>query len=473
MSQESYQVIVLGGGPGGYAAAFLAADLGLKVALVEKRVNPGGVCLYEGCIPSKAFLHAAELINESQHAAEWGIEFAPPKIDIDKLRAWKDTKVVKGLTAGLGQLAKARKVKFIQGTGTIQDAHHLQVETAEGPQNLHFEHLVVATGSSPIVLPFLPKSPRVMDSTAALELPDIPARLLVLGGGYIGLEMATVYAALGSKVTVVEMLDSLLAGADADLVKPLQKRIEKKLEAILLKTKVTGAKEQGEELLVSFEGPDGKAFEQTFDRVLVSVGRRPNGRGIGLENTKIELDKQGFIPVNLQRQTVEPSIYAIGDVAGQPMLAHKASHEGRVAVEAIAGHKVSFEPYAIPAVVFTDPEVAWCGLTEREAQAQGRKVEVVKYPWAASGRALTLDRTEGLTKLIVDPETERILGVGIVGKGAGELIAEATLAVEMAALVTDVKLTIHAHPTLSETFMEAAEMYFGQSTHVFKPKRNK
>jgi dihydrolipoamide dehydrogenase len=253
----------------------------------------------------------------------------------------------------------------------------------------------------------------------------------------------------------------------------LQKRIEKKLEAILLKTKVTGAKEQGEELLVSFEGPDGKAFEQTFDRVLVSVGRRPNGRGIGLENTKIELDKQGFIPVNLQRQTVEPSIYAIGDVAGQPMLAHKASHEGRVAIEAIAGHKVSFEPYAIPAVVFTDPEVAWCGLTEREAQAQGRKVEVVKYPWAASGRALTLDRTEGLTKLIVDPETERILGVGIVGKGAGELIAEATLAVEMAALVTDVKLTIHAHPTLSETFMEAAEMYFGQSTHVFKPKRNK
>lgn len=472
MNETAYQLIVLGAGPGGYAAAFLAADLGLRVALVEKRVNPGGVCLFEGCIPSKAFLHAAELINETRHAASFGLEFTPPQIHIDKLRAWKDTQVVKRLTGGLGQLAKARKVQFIQGTGTIQDAHHLRVETAQGVQVLEFEHLIVATGSSPITLPFLPPSPRVMDSTAALELPDIPQRLLVLGGGYIGLEMATVYAALGSQVTVVEMLDTLLAGADPDLVKPLHQRLEKQLAAILLKTKVTGAQEVDDTLEVHFEGPEGQPFRQRFERILVAVGRRPNTQGLGLENTRIVLDKQGFIPVNAQRQTVEPSIYAIGDVAGQPMLAHKASHEGRVAVEAIAGHKVAFEPYAIPAVVFTDPEVAWCGLTEREAQAQGRTVEVVRFPWAASGRALTLDRTEGLTKLILDPETERILGVGIVGKNAGELIAEATLAVEMAAVATDLKLTIHAHPTLSETIMEAAEMFFGQSTHIYKPKRH-
>lgn len=472
MSQESYQVVVFGGGPGGYAAAFRAADLGLKTALIEKRVNPGGVCLFEGCIPSKALLHAAELINETRHAAEWGLSFGEPQIDIDKLRNWKDTKVVKQLTGGLGQLAKARKVSFIQGTGTIQDAHHIQVIDDKGESKvIHFENLVIATGSSPIVLPFLPKSPRVMDSTAALELQDVPKRLLVLGGGYIGLEMATVYAALGSDVTVVEMMDSLLAGADADLVKPLAKRIEKKLKAIMLKTKVTGAKEQGDELLVSFEGPDGKAFDESYDKILVSVGRRPNSRGIGLENIQLEADKQGFIPVDLQRRTAIPHIFAIGDIAGQPMLAHKASHEGLVAVETIAGHKVAFEPVAIPAVVFTDPEIAWCGLTEREAQEQGRKVEVLKFPWAASGRAITLDRTEGLTKLIVDPETQRILGVGIVGKGAGELIAEGTLAVEMAAVVSDLTLTIHAHPTLSETVMEAAEMFFGQSVHIYKPRR--
>ncbi|HEY9842097.1 MAG TPA: FAD-dependent oxidoreductase, partial [Candidatus Obscuribacterales bacterium] len=332
-------------------------------------------------------------------------------------------------------------------------------------------NLVIATGSSPIVLPFLPKGPRVMDSTVALEIPDIPKRLLVLGGGYIGLEMATVYAALGSEVTVVEMLDSLMGGADADLVKPVAKRLEKQLKKIMLKTKVTGAKEQGEELVVTFADPDGKTFEETYDKILVSVGRRPNSRGIGLENVGIEADKQGFIPVDLQRRTKVANLFAIGDVAGQPMLAHKASHEGLVAVETIAGHKVAFEPAAIPAVCFTDPEVAWAGLTEREAKEQGRKVEVVKFPWAASGRALTLDRTEGLTKLIVDPETERILGVGIVGRGAGELIAEGTLAIEMAAVVTDLALTIHAHPTLSETVMEAAEMFFGQSVHIYKPKR--
>lgn len=474
MSNETYQVIVLGGGPGGYAAAFRAADLGLKTALVESRVNPGGVCLFEGCIPSKALLHSAELINETRHAAEWGLTFGEPQIDIDKLRNWKDTKVVNQLTGGLGQMAKSRKVAFIRGTGTILNNRQLEVALHEGgTQTLEFENLVIATGSSPIVLPFLPKSERVMDSTAALELKDIPKRLLVLGGGYIGLEMATVYAALGSEVTVVEMLDSLLAGADPDLVRPLAKRLENQLKEVKLKTKVTGAVEQGDALVVSFEAADGTKSEETYDKILVSVGRRPNSRGIGLENTQIEADKQGFIPVNPQRRTVESSIYCIGDVAGQPMLAHKATHEGLVAVEAIAGHKVAFEPAAIPAVVFTDPEVAWVGLTEREAKEQGRKVEVAKFPWGASGRALTLDRPEGLTKLIVEPETERILGVGIVGKGAGELIAEATLAVEMAAVVTDLALTIHAHPTLSETVMESAEMFFGQSVHVYKPKRKK
>lgn len=474
MSNESYQVIVLGGGPGGYAAAFRAADLGLKTALVESRENPGGVCLYEGCIPSKALLHSAELINETRHAATWGLSFGEPTIDLDKLRTWKDNNVVKQLTGGLGGMAKSRKIAYLRGTGTILSNQQLQVVTAEGEtKTVDFEHLVIATGSSPIVLPFLPKGERVMDSTAALELKDIPKRLLVLGGGYIGLEMATVYAALGSEVSVVEMLDSLMGGADPDLVRPVAKKLEKTLKAIMIKTKVTGAKEQGEELVVSFEGPDGKSFEQTYDKILVSVGRRPNSRGIGLENLGIEANQQGFIDVDPQRRTSVKNVFAIGDVAGQPMLAHKATHEGLVAVETIAGHKVAFEPAAIPAVCFTDPEVAWCGLTEREAKEQGRKVEVAKFPWGASGRALTLDRTEGLTKLIVDPETERILGMGIVGKGAGELIAEGTLAVEMAAVVTDLALTIHAHPTLSETVMESAEMFFGQSVHVYKPKRNK
>ncbi len=470
---EKKQLIVLGGGPGGYAAAFLAADLGLDVTLVEKRDNPGGVCVYEGCIPSKALLHAAELLRETKHAAEWGLNFGEPTIDLDKLRAWKN-KIVAQLTGGTGQLTKARKVDHVHGTGTLQDDKHLLVELNDGGQKMfEFEHIILATGSHPIVLPFLPDSERVMDSTAALELKDIPEKLLVLGGGYIGLEMATFYSALGSDVTVVEMMDSLLAGADADLVKPLHKRVKGYFEDILLSTKVTGAKEEGDKLVVSFEDSDGKAFERTYDKMLVSVGRRPNSKGIGLENTAVEVDKQGFVTTNKQLQTNVPSIYAIGDLAGQPMLAHKASHEGRVAAEVIAGHKAAFEPYAIPAVVFTDPEVAWCGLTEKEAKAQGKKVEIAKFPWAASGRAMTLDRTEGLTKFIIDPDTERVLGVGIVGKGAGELIAEGTLAVEMAAVAADVKLTIHAHPTLSETVMESAEVFYGESTHVYRPKRKK
>lgn len=470
---EKTQVLVLGGGPGGYAAAFLAADLGLEVTLVEKRENPGGVCVYEGCIPSKALLHAAELIRESQHASAWGINFGKPEIDLDKLRAWKD-QIVKQLTGGTGQLRKARKVKHVKGMGTLQDHKHVLVELNDGGQKmLEFENIILATGSHPIVLPFLPKSERIMDSTDALELKDIPETLLVLGGGYIGLEMATFYSALGAKVTVVEMMDSLLAAADDDLVKPLHKRVKGYFEDILLSTKVTGAKEVNNGLEVSFEDPEGKAFTRSFDKMLVSVGRRPNSRGIGLENAEVEVDAQGFVNVDKQLKTNVPSIYAIGDLVGQPMLAHKASHEGRVAAEVIAGHKVAFEPYTIPSVVFTDPEVAWCGLTEKEAAEQGKTVAVAKFPWAASGRALTLDRTEGLTKLIIDPETERVLGVGIVGKGAGELIAEGTLAVEMAAVASDLKLTIHAHPTISETLMESAEVYFGESTHVYRPKRKK
>lgn len=469
---NSSKVIVLGGGPGGYAAAFLAADLGLEVTLVEKRINPGGVCLFEGCIPSKALLHAAEILNEAEHAKEFGITFEKPQLDLDKLRSWKN-KVVTQLTGGLGQLAKAKKVNFVQGTGSLKDAQTLEVTTDTGDtQEIRFEYLVLATGSRPIELPFLPKSPKVLDSTGALDLEDIPKRLLVLGGGYIGLEMATVYAALGSAVTVVEMLPNLIATADQDLVKPLHKRLKKQLANIYLKTKVTKAVEEGDELKVTFEKEDGSTFEESFDKILVSVGRRPNTENIGLENTKIEMDGP-FVKTDLQCRTTEPSIFAIGDVAGQPMLAHKASHEGRTAVEVIAGHKVTFEPYAIPAVVFTDPEIAWCGLTETEAKEQGKNVEVVKFPWAASGRALTLDRTEGLTKMIIDPETERILGVGIVGKGAGELIAEGTLAIEMAAVASDVKLTIHAHPTTSETVMETAEVFFGQSTHLHRPKKKK
>ena len=367
METRKSKVVVLGGGPGGYAAAFLAADLGLEVTLVEKRINPGGVCLFEGCIPSKALLHAADILNEAKHASEFGIEFGEPSLNLDKLRTWKD-KVVTQLTGGLGQLAKAKNVSFLQGTGSLLNAKSLKVESALGEVvQVDFEHLILATGSRPIALPFLPQSPLVLDSTTALALEDIPKKLLVLGGGYIGLEMATVYSALGSDVTVVEMLPALIATADQDLVKPLHKRLDKQLKAIYLNTKVTQAIEEGNQLKVSFERADGSSFDEYFDRLLVSVGRRPNTENIGLENTQIEMDGP-FVKTDLQCRSTEPSIFAIGDLAGQPMLAHKASHEGRVAAEVIAGHKVTFEPYAIPAVVFTDPEIAWCGLTETEAK---------------------------------------------------------------------------------------------------------
>jgi dihydrolipoamide dehydrogenase len=467
----SVQLVVVGAGPGGYAAAFLAADLGLSVALVDPEVNPGGVCVYRGCIPSKALLHVSNLLTESRHAKAWGIEFGEPTIDLGKLREFKDN-VVKRLTSGTGQLVKHRKVHYLQGWAEIVDAHNLTVKlTKGGEEAVQFEHALLATGSLPAIPPMLKvDDPRVMDSTAALDLPDIPKSLLVVGGGYIGLELGSVYASLGSAVTVVEMTPGLLPGADRDLVDVLAKRVNQTMKAVLLETRVVQMKAESAGIRVTFEGKaDPK--EQLFDRALVCVGRRPNSKIPGLERTHVQVDQRGFIMVDEQRRTHEPSIFAIGDVVGEPMLAHKASHEGRVAVEVMAGENVAFAPRAIPAVVFTDPEIAWCGLTEAQAAKDGRHVTVAKFPWGASGRAITLDRTDGLTKLILDPETERLLGVGLVGPGAGELISEGVLALEMGANATDLKLTIHPHPTLTETMMESAEVFFGQATHVYRPKR--
>ncbi len=465
---ESTQLVVLGGGPGGYAAAFLAADLGLSVTLVDREPNPGGVCLYRGCIPSKALLHVARVIDEASHASAWGVEFGEPSIDLERLRSWKGG-VVRKLTGGLGQLSKQRAVEYVQGDGRFLGPRSLGVTGASGEERvLGFEHAIIATGSRPAVVPALAvDSPRVMDSTSALELEDIPPSLLVIGGGYIGLELGSVYAALGSSVSVVEMTPGLLPGADRDLVNVLTRRLESVFDAIRLDTRVTGMVAEGDGIRVSIDGAD----DQRFDKVLVAVGRRPNSDIPGLETTGVQLDDRGFIKVDTQRRTTAPGLFAIGDVVGEPMLAHKASHEGRVAVEAIAGEAATFEPAAIPAVIFTDPEIAWCGLTETEAKRTSRAVEVARFPWAASGRATTVDRTDGVTKLILDAETERVLGVGIVGAGAGELIAEGVLAVEMGAVATDLKLTIHPHPTLSETVMESAEVFFGQSTHLFRRRR--
>jgi dihydrolipoamide dehydrogenase len=466
------QLVVIGAGPGGYAAAFYAADRGLKVTLVDPEKNPGGVCVYRGCIPSKALLHVADVITESAHAADFGVDFGKPKIDLDKLREFKNN-VVNQLTSGAGQIRKLRKIEHVQGMAAFGDARTLDIEKIDGTRDtLTFEHCIIATGSRPASVPGLSiESPRLMDSTGALELPDIPKSLLVVGGGYIGLELGSVYAALGSRVTVVEMTPGLLPGADRDLVNILAKRIEKICEAVWLNTKVTAMKEVKNGIAVTLEG-EGKSGDQTFDRVLVSIGRKPNSAIPGLDKTKVEVDKRGFIVVDESRRTGEPSIYAIGDVAGEPMLAHKASHEGRAAVDAIAGDRnVAFAPAAIPAVVFTDPEIAWAGLTETEAETQGKKVSVAKFPWGASGRAISLGRTDGVTKLIIDPQTERVLGVGICGPSAGELISEGVLAIEMGATAKDVALTIHPHPTLSETVMEAAEVFYGHATHVYRPKR--
>lgn len=456
-------VVVIGAGPGGYASAFMAADLGLKTVLVDREENPGGVCLYRGCIPSKSLLHAAKVLTEAREAKEIGIEFAEPRIDVKKLASWK-AGVVQKLTSGLGQLRRARKVEHVQGSARFVDPHTLKID--ESGQEIRFRYAVIATGSRPVVPAALQlDSKRVMTSTEALELEDVPQSLLVVGGGYIGLELGSVYAALGSKVTVVEMMEALLSGADRDLVGVLEKRIRNSFSEVLLSTSVVGVAEAEGGVRVSFQTKDGVERVQEFDKVLVSVGRRPNSENLGLENTGVVVGKGGFIEVSPQCRTADAHIFAIGDVSGQPMLAHRASHQGRLVAEVISGSKAVFEPHAIPAVVFTDPELAWTGITENEAVAQGLAVKVSKFPWAASGRALSLNRSDGLTKIITDSKSKRVLGVGIVGPGAGELIAEATMAIEMAATVEDMGLTIHAHPTLSETVMEAADVFFGNATH--------
>jgi dihydrolipoamide dehydrogenase len=461
-------LVVIGAGPGGYAAAFLAADLGLRVALVDAATKPGGVCLHCGCIPSKALLHAARLITEAHEAGSWGLHFQAPKIDLPALRARKE-KIVDSMATNLAELAKRRKVTYLQARATFDNSTTLKLDNGG---SVTYKHCILATGSLPARPPMLNlNSPRLLDSTGALQLENAPTSLLVVGGGYIGLEMGTVYAALGSKVTVVEMTPSLLPGVDADLVRPLHTRLKPLFENIYLNTTVTKIAEESNGIGATLEGEEVKDKQPVFDRVLVAVGRRPNSRDLGLAKTKVQTDQRGFVKVDGQRRTDDPAIFAIGDVAGEPMLAHKAAHEGKLAVEVIAGHKSVWDTRAIPAVVFTDPEIAWCGITETEVQKQNREVKVARFHWAASGRATTLGRNDGLTKLIVDPESDRILGVGIVGAGAGELIAEGVVAVEMAATARDLALSIHPHPTLSETLGEAAESLHGLATHIYRPKR--
>jgi len=464
------EVVVLGSGPGGYTAAFRAADLGKQVVLIERYPALGGVCLNVGCIPSKALLHAARVIAEADEMSHFGVVFGKPKIELDKLREWKGSVVEKSIR-GLSGLAKQRKVTVVQGTGTLTSPHMIEVKTPDGVKKISFDHAIIAAGSQSAKIPGLPyDDPRLMDSTSALDLKDIPKRLLVIGGGIIGLEMACVYDGIGSKVTVVELLDGLIPGADRDLVRPLQKRIEKRYEGIFLKTKVTKLEAQKDGLKATFEGENAPA-PQVYDRVLLAVGRRPNGKAIGAEAAGVNVNERGFIPVDKQQRTNVPHIYAIGDIVGDPMLAHKASFEGKIAAEVIAGHKAAFDARTIPSVAYTDPEIAWMGLTETQAKAQGIEIEKASFPWAASGRARAMARDEGLTKLILDKTSRRLLGAGIVGPNAGELIAETVLALEMGADAEDIALTIHAHPTLSETSMFAAEIAEGTITDLYMPKK--
>ena len=470
--EKTTDLIVIGAGPGGYTSAFLAADLGIKVMLIDESPRPGGVCLYRGCMPSKALLHVANVLTEARHATTWGVEFGEPKIDVNGLRKWKDNVVTK-LTGGLAQLAEQRSVDYLQGVATLVDAHTVSVTKSSGAvETVRFDHAILATGSRPVLPEALAtKSDRVLDSTSALDLSRIPENLLVIGGGYIGLELGSVYAALGSEITVVEMTSGLLPGVDRDLVNVLSRRFGKIAKAVYMDTQVVNLKPGKTGVEVVLDGPSIENRQHNFDMALVAVGRVPNSDTLGLDRTVVELDERGFVKVDSQRRTAEPSLFAIGDLVGEPMLAHKAFHEGRVAVEAITGLQTVFEPKAIPAVVFTDPEIAWCGLTETQAAKDQQLVSVARFPWAASGRALTLDRPDGLTKFIVDPNTEQVLGVGMVGSGAGELIAEGVVAIEMGATVSDLPLCIHPHPTLSETIFESAEVFLGRSTHVYRPKR--
>ena len=465
--------MVLGAGPGGYTAAFRAADLGKKTVLIERYPSLGGVCLNVGCIPSKALLHVAKVITEAGEMGAHGITFGAPKIDIDKLRGWKDG-VVRKLTKGLSGLAKQRKVTVVEGRGEFSSPNMIRVETKDGVKTVSFDHCIIAAGSSVARIPGFPyDNPRLIDSTGALALPEIPKRLLVIGGGIIGLEMATVFDALGSKITVVELMDGLVPGADRDVVRPLAKRLEKRYEKILLKTKVTKIETVKDGLKVTFEGADNKNENSTdtFDYALMAVGRRPNGREIKAEAAGVTVDERGFIPVDKQMRTNVPHIFGIGDVVGEPMLAHKATHEGKLAAEVIAGHKVAFDARTIPSVAYTDPELAWMGLTETQAEKQGIAYDKAVFPWAASGRALATGRDEGMTKLLFDKNTKRILGAGMVGVNAGELIAETVLALEMGADATDIGLTIHPHPTLSETVFFAAEIAEGSITDLYMPKK--
>ena len=446
-------VAVVGGGPGGYSAAFRCAELGLETVVVDLDKRLGGACLFEGCIPSKALLHVTAVLGEAERAREFGVDFGEPRISLDPLRKWKSERVIGKLARGLAGVARGKNVEVIGGRAAFEDARSLRI-TGDEPQKIRFKHAILATGSAPAGLPGLEiQSERVMDSTAALEVPDVPGSLLVIGGGYIGLELGQVYAALGSQVTVVEMLEGLLTGVDRDLVQHLARRCERMFKAIRLGTRVSALRDTGG----GIEARLGDGGPETFDRVLVAVGRRPQTRELGLETTRARVTERGFVEVDARGRTADPHVWAVGDITGEPMLAHRAMRQGKVVAEAIAGRPAAFDNVVVPAVVFTDPEVAWCGLTETEAAREGRAVKIAKFQWAASGRAATLGRSDGLTKLVVDPETGRVLGVGIVGPGAGELIAEGALAVETALLAEDLALTIHAHPTLSETLMEAAE----------------
>jgi len=464
------EIVVIGAGPGGYAAAFYAADLGKKVILVEREKRLGGVCLNCGCIPSKALLYATHQITNAKESEHRGITFTAPTVDLAKLRAWKDS-ILEKLAGGVAFLGQKRGVQVIKGRGYFEDSQTLRVETEQGQQFIKFEKAIVAVGS----LPAMPRAfdlgnPRIMTSTEALEVEEIPERMMVVGGGYIGMELGTVYAALGSQIVLVEALDNVLAGADPDLSRPVIQNAKKAFKEIRLKAKVLSMATAGKQIKVVTEF-NGQKLEELYDRVLVSVGRKSNSGDLGLENTKVQLDEKGFIKVNAQQQTDDPNIFAIGDIAGGVLLAHKAHKEARIAVEVIHGEDSKFENIVIPAVVFTDPELAWCGLTEAEAKERGIAYEVSKFPWSASGRAMSFDRTDGMTKMLIDPESERVLGVGIVGAGAGELIAEAVLALEMGATAEDIALTVHPHPTLSETMMEAAEAFYGHATHTLAKKR--
>lgn len=470
------ELVVLGSGPGGYTAAFRAADLGKKVILIERYPTLGGVCLNVGCIPSKALLHTAKVITEAEESAPHGLRFGAPQIDLAQLRDWKANDVVAKLTGGLASMAKQREVQVVQGTGQFSSPHDMLVTAADGSvTRIRFEHAIIAAGSQASKFPGAPEDERIMDSTGALALADIPKRLLVIGGGIIGLEMGTVYDALGSQVSIVELSDGLIQGCDRDLVRPLQKRMEKRFASIMLNTKVAKIEAKADGIHVDFEAVNGESSApqqtQVYDRVLVSIGRRPNGHRIGAELAGVQVDERGFIAVDKQMRTNVPHIFAIGDIVGQPMLAHKATHEGKVAAEVIAGEKVEFQAMVIPSVAYTDPEVAWAGVTETEAKAQGLAIEKASFPWAASGRALSISRTEGVTKLIFDSHTHRLIGAGIVGTNAGELLAEAVLAIEMGADAHDLGLSIHAHPTLSETVCFAAEMKEGTITDLYIKKR--